>query len=152
MVFYKRDATQSVDHVEVQNLYQADDWTARYSGPQRTCGNLRNGHWTVAQDDRTFRSVLPAIGQVYRLTVQEKPVARYSFKFFCRYYGKDCADPTAQLKEAFALGVDEVGRDGSVIWARRTVYGVAPHWDMKIEMVSGAISSVTLQFTVPPLS
>lgn len=151
-VFYKRDATQGVDYVEVQNRYQADDWTVRYNAPQRACGDPRDGHWTTAQDDRTFRSVLPALGQVYHLTTQRKPVSRYPFKFICRYYDRACADPTARLKEAFALGVDEVGQEDSVIWARRTVYGAAPHWDMKIEMVSGAIATVTLQFTPPPLS
>ena len=151
-VFYKRDATQGVDYVEVQNRYQADDWTARYNAPQRACGAPRDGHWTIAQDDHTFRGVLPAIGQVYRLTTQRKPISRYPFKFVCRYYDKACADPTAQLMEAFALGVDQVGQENSVIWARRTAYGAAPHWDMKIEMVSGAIATVTLRFTPPPLS
>jgi hypothetical protein len=152
MVFYKGDATQGVEHVEVQNRYQADDWTVRYNAPQGACGDGRDGHWTIARDDRTFRSALPAIGQVYHLATQRKPVSRYPFKFVCRYYDKACADPNAQLKEAFALGVDEVGQEGSVIWARRNVYGAAPHWDMKIEMVSGAIATVTLQFTPPPLS
>jgi hypothetical protein len=151
-VFYKRDATRGVDHVEVQNRYQADDWTVRYNAPQRACGDPRDGHWTTAQDDGAFRSVLPAIGQVYHLAVRPKSVSRYPFKFVCRYYDEACADPTAQLKEAFALGVDEVGQAGSVIWARRTAYGAVPHWDMKIEMVSGAIATVTLQFTPPPLS
>ena len=151
-VFYKRGATQGVDHVEVQNRYQADDWTVRYNAPQRACGDPRDGHWTTAQDDETFRGVFPAIGQVYHLATRQKPVSRYPFKFVCRYYDKACADPATQLKEAFALGVDEVGQAGSVVWARRTAYGAAPHWDMKIEMVSGAIATVTLRFTPPPLS
>lgn len=151
-VFYKRDAGEGVDRVEVQNRYQVDDWATRHGAPPRTCGDIRESHWTVARDDRTFRGVAPAIGQLYRLTAQAQPVSRYPFKFVCRDYARNCADPAAKLKEAFALGVDEVGQDGAIIWARRTAYGMAPHWDMKIELSSGAISTVTLSFTPPPLS
>ncbi|PZR33999.1 hypothetical protein [Caulobacter segnis] len=151
-VFYKRDAGEGVDRVEVQNRYHVEDWTARHAAPPRSCDGVADAQWTVAQDDRTFRSVLPAIGQVYRLTAQAQPASRYPFKFICRDYAKACADPAAKLKEAFALGVDEVDQDGAIIWARRTAYGMAPHWDMKIELSSGAISTVTLSFTPPPLS
>lgn len=151
-VFYKRAAAEGVDHVEVQNRYHVDDWTIRRDATPLACGDTRENRWTVARDDRTFRSVLPAIGQVYRLTAQAQPTSRYPFKFVCRDYANPCADPAAKLREAFALGVDEVGEDGATIWARRTVYGMAPHWDMKIELKSGAISTVTLDFTPPPLS